>query len=307
MTPNHRAQQIIGRCIRVLREDRELTLEQLADAAGITYQYLSGVETGKRNFTISLLEAVAGAMRISLPVLVAQAYDTGLRKSHSATVDQQFFRHEVPLPPGLRVKDLAAAMNQTQSTFRCINRTLRVECGKKLADFIQGNNLSGLVSNILADSIAHNSPYKHNHHQRYPDLIHRDAVNGRDVGLEVKVTVKVGKGGESHNGHGGWHAVACYRMDDNGDIQFVHVMFAVLNGHQHESPDWKYIGSKVNRESGSRRTETYVTTPEGTTKLRDGSVYLNERYVDFRRWRQIRRNGESPPSWSIFAPSSMKE
>ena len=71
-------------------------------------------------------------------------------------------------------------------------------------------------------------------------------------------------------------------------------MFPVLNGHSHAEPDWTYVGSKVNTETGSRRTETYNTTLTGTTKLRDGSVFLDSTVIDFKRWRQQRRGGIPP-------------
>ena len=76
-------------------------------------------------------------------------------------------------------------------------------------------------------------------------------------------------------------------------------MFAVLNGHTHAEPDWKYVGSKVNAETGSRRTETYNTNIFGTTKLRDGSVYLDPSVISFKRWKH-QRLGTVPP-FSIFA------
>ena len=125
----------------------------------------------------------------------------------------------------------------------------------------------------------------------FPRQFHRD--------VEVKLTVNAGKGGESHNGHHGWHVIACYNFTDGGDIVFVHVMFAELKGHQDANPDWSYVGSKVNEDTGSRRTETYVTNLKGTTKLRDGSVYMNTDVVKFGRWRQ-ERDG-AIPGWSIFA------
>ncbi len=64
-------------------------------------------------------------------------------------------------------------------------------------------------------------------------------------------------------------------------------------------PDWQYLGSRENSETGSRRTETYTTVLKGTTKLRDGTVFLDPGKVNFRRWRQ-ERSGPIPP-WSIFA------
>jgi hypothetical protein len=77
-------------------------------------------------------------------------------------------------------------------------------------------------------------------------------------------------------------------------------MFADLNGHQTAEPDWEYVKSTVNVETGSQRTETYITNLFGKTKLRDGSVYLDSTKVNYRRWRQARRNNDVAPYWSIF-------
>jgi hypothetical protein len=115
--------------------------------------------------------------------------------------------------------------------------------------------------------------------------------------LEIKATVQIGKGGESHNGHSGWHTVICFEVTETG-IEFLHVMFAILNGHNTHDPDWKYVGSKVNDQTGSRRTETYNTNLYGTTKLRDGSVFLNPGKISFTRWRQDRLG--DTPNYSIF-------
>ncbi|MGA2866213.1 MAG: hypothetical protein ABSF95_17205 [Verrucomicrobiota bacterium] len=68
-------------------------------------------------------------------------------------------------------------------------------------------------------------------------------------------------------------------------------MLAVLNGHTQPQPDWTY--SKVNAITGSRRTETYNTNLVGTTKLRDGSVYLDPTVINFKRWR-AKRLGDKP-------------
>ncbi len=121
------------------------------------------------------------------------------------------------------------------------------------------------------------------------------AEKGKLVGLEVKSTVQIGKGGESHNGHSGCHVVACYRIDrESCHIKFVRIMCAVLNGHTHPQPDWTYVGSKVNAVTGSRRTETYNTNLIGTTKLRDGSIYLDPIVVNVKRWK-AKRLGDKPP------------
>jgi len=188
-------------------------------------------------------------------------------------------------------------MDRTQTILHQINESALAAVGRPLQDLIQGNNFSGLVSNLFSDAMDQCTPYKHNHHQRYPDLI----CAGTATGLEVKATMQVGKGGESHNGHGGWHTIVCFERTDSG-IQFTHIMFAVLKGHQELDADWKYVGSRINKDTGSRRTETYNTTGFGTTKLRDGSVFLDTSKIDFSRWRPARLG--AIPSHSIFAPTA---
>lgn len=287
------AQILFGRAIRALREQRGLTLEQLAPMAGITYQYLSGVETGRENFSISVLQRLADALKVTVKALATMAYEnTG--GPPAPQVDKTFFRRDVPLPGALNYEQLEAALNRTQTIFHLINRNLLAEVGRPLQDLIQGNNFSGLVSNVFSDAMDQFTVFKHNHDQRYPDLI----CEQTGMGLEVKATMQVGKGGESHNGHSGWHTIICFDRTAIG-IEFLHVMFAELRGHRESNPDWKYVGSRVNQDTGSRRTETYNTTGAGTTKLRDGSAYLVPSRIDYSRWRPQREG--KPPSYSIFS------
>jgi len=296
------AKTILGRFVRKLREQKELTQEQLASKTGITYQYLSGLENGRENFSIDILDSLGKALACPLPQLVAAAYAPDAAAS-SVLVDKALFRPNVPLPPGMKVSHLVAAMNATQNIVARINANLMASGAKPLPEYIQGNNSSGLVSNVMCDALHDHSPYKHNSDQAYPDLINPSAKErGKSIGLEVKSTIQIGKGGESHNGHSGWHLIACFMIGpQTGNVRFIHLMFAVLNGHSHPEPDWTYVGSKVNETTGSRRTETYNTTLIGTTKLRDGSIFLDPGVVAFKRWRQQRRG--LVPSYSIFAPS----
>lgn len=295
------AQKIIGACVKAMREMRGLSQDTLSLKAGISYQYLSGIETGKENFTMQVLEGLANALELPVRTLVVAAYE-GPAAAKFPRVIPDYFRQQTPLPPGLTIDHIEAAVNHTQSIIHRINRNMVVEVGQTLQSLIQGNNFSGLVSNILCNAMDQCTPYKHNHHQRYPDLVYANPANGESEGLEVKTTINIGKGGESHNGHSGWHLIACYNFLPDGDIIFVHLMFANLVGHMGgENSDWSYVGSKANEITGSRRTETYTTNGQGTTKLRDGSVYMDPTVVSFKKWRQ-KRTGEIPP-WSIYAPT----
>lgn len=277
------AKTTIGRTIKTLRETRGLSQEKLAEAADITYQYVSDVENGKQNFSIGVLESLAGAMGLSLPTLIDAAY---ANPKPSPLVDPKFFITKSPLPPELTAAHVETALNETHRIIRLINTTLTKVADRPLSSYIQGNNFSGIVSNILCDAFSRLTPYRHNHAQKHPDLLLQPIRGTARVGLEVKTTIRPGKGGESHNGHSGWHVIACYELDKtSGDICFLHVMFADLVGHGGAKADWKYVGSTVNKETGSQRTETYTTTPGGTAKLRHGTVYLNREKINVSRWR----------------------
>lgn len=56
--------------IKVWREYRRLTQQQLADKAGISKPYLSQIETGKRTGTTEILSAIAKALDVSLDDVV---------------------------------------------------------------------------------------------------------------------------------------------------------------------------------------------------------------------------------------------
>lgn len=296
------ARVVIGRAIRLLREASGLTQERLAERAHITYQYLSAVENGKENFSIAVLESIAFALDLDVPTLVERSYADSVV---IPLVNPNFLIREAPLPPGLTLDHVQSALNETQRVIQLVNSTLQRVTGRPLPAYIQANSFSGIVSNILCDSFSRLTPYKHNHAQRYPDLVYIPDEPSSPIGLEVKSTTRLGKGGESHNGHSGWHVVACFALDsESGDIRFVHVMFADLIGYGKPNADWKYLGSRINTRTGSQRTETYITTPVGTAKLRHGTVYLDKDNVNIRRWRTV--SDVPAPPYSPFAPSASR-
>ena len=59
-----RLQDRVGLNIQELRRARKLSQEELADRCQIHQTYLSGVETGKRNPSLSVLERIAAALGV---------------------------------------------------------------------------------------------------------------------------------------------------------------------------------------------------------------------------------------------------
>ena len=59
-----------GKHLRALREERGWSQEEFADRAGLHRTYVSAVERGVRNPTLSVLERLAKALGVSMAELV---------------------------------------------------------------------------------------------------------------------------------------------------------------------------------------------------------------------------------------------
>lgn len=61
----------LGRSVRRLREEKGWSKEDYADRAGIHRTYVSEIERGRRNPTITVLEKLAGPLGVELGRLIA--------------------------------------------------------------------------------------------------------------------------------------------------------------------------------------------------------------------------------------------
>ena len=59
----------IGAYIREQREQAKISLRQLAQAAGVSNPYLSQIERGLRRPSAEVLAQIAGALKVSTPVI----------------------------------------------------------------------------------------------------------------------------------------------------------------------------------------------------------------------------------------------
>ena len=64
------AQQKLGKKIRRLRHDAELSQECLGEIAGLDRTYISGVERGVRNPSIQNIEKLAKALKVKVTELI---------------------------------------------------------------------------------------------------------------------------------------------------------------------------------------------------------------------------------------------
>lgn len=84
-------QAIIGRFIRARREAARLTQQQLAERCSLSYQYVSGIEHGKENVTLAVLESIASGLGVTLPGLISDAFYGEGSPSPPPVVESRFF------------------------------------------------------------------------------------------------------------------------------------------------------------------------------------------------------------------------
>ena len=103
--------EVLGRRLRALRADRDETLAQTSERAGISPQYLSEIERGRKEPSSEMIAALAGALDTTLADLTLAVTEdlrrlsrvrTGTRGaiSHAPAVDiSRPAANRVPGPP----------------------------------------------------------------------------------------------------------------------------------------------------------------------------------------------------------------
>jgi transcriptional regulator with XRE-family HTH domain len=78
--------EVLGSRLRALRTDRGETLAQTAERAGISPQYLSEVERGRKEPSSEMIAALAGALDLTVADLMADAVADLRRNADAAAV-----------------------------------------------------------------------------------------------------------------------------------------------------------------------------------------------------------------------------
>lgn len=77
---NGEEQRLFGEVIRKAREDRSISQEALADLAGLHRTYISLLERGLRNPSLTVITKLAGALGTSSSILIAALESASKRK-----------------------------------------------------------------------------------------------------------------------------------------------------------------------------------------------------------------------------------
>ena len=73
MRRSDQPQPALGKAIRQLRQEREMTQEALAHAAGVTVSHLSTIERGHSNPTWATVKSLAAALGVSMTDLASNS------------------------------------------------------------------------------------------------------------------------------------------------------------------------------------------------------------------------------------------
>jgi transcriptional regulator with XRE-family HTH domain len=98
--------EVLGGRLRALRAERHETLAETAERAGISPQYLSEVERGRKEPSSEMIAALAGALDTTLADLTTQVTED-LRHSRSARSDRAPRPASAPVPPVAPVAPVA--------------------------------------------------------------------------------------------------------------------------------------------------------------------------------------------------------
>ena len=83
--------EVLGSRLRALRTDRDETLAQTAERAGISPQYLSEVERGRKEPSSEMIAALAGALDITVAELMAGTAED-LRRAATVVASRPLLR-----------------------------------------------------------------------------------------------------------------------------------------------------------------------------------------------------------------------
>jgi len=136
-------------------------------------------------------------------------------------VDSTRFNRAAALPYQLRLDDFAIAMQDVYDFLLDVNSALTVRGLDRLDDMVRPAALSGVLSDMLTDSMAKHSRAltKNRHFNGHPDLLVQGVYPNNGIasgseGIEIKATRKPGGAVDTHGARDQCLCVFVYRVDN---------------------------------------------------------------------------------------------
>ncbi len=188
------------------------------------------------------------------------------------------FNPDIELPYQLRREDFALVMQDVYDFFFDVNAHFFNKGIKRLDDMLRPAAMSGLISDMIAASMARHSRVlvENRYHNGHPDLIVNgrypdDSVKAGQEGVEIKSTRKPGGAVDTHGAGEQWMCVFVYRVDDKTEpaAERAAVKFSEVYLGRVAVDDFR------KNSRGELGTRTATLNREGIRKLRRNWVYLN--------------------------------
>lgn len=189
--------------VKELRTQAGLTIEQLADLAGVHRTTIGLLERHERSPTLAVAHQIASALERPLHELVQEA---GAIAAGKASAPELAAIHNARTPKanqlrnveafrritGMTGDNLLGAINSCYQTLDLIDEQLTEKGSPPIAHLVELANLSSMIGNMIGGGLADNSNglYKRNRPHTYPDLL----PNGVGaVNLELKMALETNK------------------------------------------------------------------------------------------------------------------
>jgi len=189
--------------VKELRMQAGLTIEQLADMAGVHRTTIGLLERHERTPTLAVAHQIAAALGHPLHELVQEA---GAIAAGKASVSELAAIHNARTPKadylrnieayrritGMGGENLLGAINSCYQTLDLIDEQLIEKGSPPIAHLVELANLSSMVGNMIGGGLADHSNglYKRNRPHTYPDLL---PIGKGAVALELKVALETNK------------------------------------------------------------------------------------------------------------------
>jgi len=200
--PRHESVNILTSLFKKIREVEGLTIEQVADLAGIHRTSLGLIERNERQPTLGVAMRIAKALNYELSDLLTRVeliandnlqLDEAIKNLVLRIPNQSNLRNSDQLfeITGLKPDMLLTAIQEAYNTVDLIDAELTTKGLVPISKLVELANLSSMLGNIIGGTIAEASDnlYERNKPHHYPDLLPLDRSKGA-VDLELKMALE---------------------------------------------------------------------------------------------------------------------
>jgi transcriptional regulator with XRE-family HTH domain len=189
--------------VKELRAQAGLTIEQLADLAGVHRTTIGLLERHERTPTLAVAHQIATALGRPLHELVQEA---GAIAAGKVSAPELAAIHNARTPKANQLRNIEAfrritgmtgdnllgAINSCYQTLDLIDEQLTEKESPPIAHLVELANLSSMIGNMIGGGLADHSNglYKRNRPHTYPDLL---PIGAGAVDLELKMALETNK------------------------------------------------------------------------------------------------------------------